>query len=91
MSAIFGYVGLDGRPAEADRLEQMRRRLAHRAPDGSRLFCQGPVGLGQAMLCTTPESLHETLSRIPLSFNSFTKRSWYSPFRRSTRPFACGE
>ena len=61
MSAIFGYFGLNGQPAEVGLLERMRSRLAHRAPDGSRIFRQGPVGLGQGMLCTTPESLHETL------------------------------
>ena len=64
MSAIFGFVSLNGQPATVDLLERMRNRLAHRAPDGSSLFFQGPVGLGQGMLCTTPESRDETLPLV---------------------------
>jgi len=61
MSAIFGIVQLDGRPVEAGDLESIRDAMAHRGPDGDRIWRDGCAGLGQSMLCTTPESLHETL------------------------------
>jgi len=35
--------------------------IAHRGPDGARVWSNGPVGLGHRMLHTTPESLHEQL------------------------------
>ena len=61
MSAIAGYLGLDGRPARADELERMTESLAHRGPDGLGIWHEGSVGLGHRMLHTTPESLSERL------------------------------
>ncbi len=37
----------------------MLGRLAHRGPDGSGAWHEGPVGVGHRMLHTTPESLNE--------------------------------
>ncbi|MCM3901866.1 MAG: asparagine synthetase B, partial [Pyrinomonadaceae bacterium] len=61
MSAIFGMHYLDDRPVPRSYLARMSEVLAHRGPDGSRLWCDGTVGLGQRMLWTTPESLNESL------------------------------
>ncbi len=61
MSAIVGFLGLDGRPAKAEDLERMVEILAHRGPDGRAIWVEGAVGLGHCMLHTTPESLNEHL------------------------------
>lgn len=37
----------------------MSERLMHRGPDGSGVWHSGSTGLGQRLLCTTPESLAE--------------------------------
>jgi asparagine synthase (glutamine-hydrolysing) len=39
----------------------MLDKASHRGPDGARAWISGPVGLGHAMLWTTPESLGEVL------------------------------
>lgn len=60
MSGIFGIFNLDGRPVDRELMERMSAALAHRGPDASGIWIDGPVGLGHRMLHTTPESLHET-------------------------------
>ena len=59
MSAIVGVLHLDGRPVDGSDLDAMLGSVAHRGPDASTTWSKGPVGLGQAMLRTTPESLSE--------------------------------
>ncbi len=61
MSGIVGLQNLDGRPADRHEIGRMVDRMAYRGPDGSAVWCEGPVGLGHLMLHTTRESLHETL------------------------------
>lgn len=61
MSAIAGLYFLDDRPVDPMDLRRMLQRLAHRGPDGSDVWSEGPIGLGHAMLWTTPESLREKL------------------------------
>lgn len=61
MSGIAGIYNLNSRPVEKTDLEQMVGVLARRGPDGSGIWNNGSVGLGHAMLWTTPESLHERL------------------------------
>lgn len=61
MSGIIGIYHLDGRHSERSLLLQMTEALAHRGPDGSDIWQDGPVGLGHCMLRTTPESLTEQL------------------------------
>lgn len=39
----------------------MNNRLSHRGPDGSSVWFAGSIALGQQMLETTPESIHEKL------------------------------
>jgi asparagine synthase (glutamine-hydrolysing) len=64
MSAIAGVLQLDGSPAEAQVIRAMVARIAHRGPDGSGTFVDGPVALGHLLLQVTPESIGE---RQPLA------------------------
>jgi len=59
MSGFAGIYNLDGRPADSALLVSMLEAIAHRGPDGLGHRSDGPVSLGSAVLCTTPESLHE--------------------------------
>jgi asparagine synthase (glutamine-hydrolysing) len=59
MSGIAGIYNLDNKPADPALLRRMIDRMAHRGPDGRGYWIEGPVGLGHAMLQTTPESLQE--------------------------------
>lgn len=63
MSAIAGIYYLDDRTVERVDLGRMIDILAHRGPDGSDIWNEGPVGIGHRMLWTTPESL---LEKLPL-------------------------
>ncbi len=60
MSGIAVIFNLDGRPVGAALLERMLAAIAHRGPDGSGRYIDGPAALGHQMLHTTPESLNET-------------------------------
>jgi len=64
MSAIYGIFHLDNRPLARSELERMGEKLAHRGPDGTRLWQSGSIGLGHRMLWTTAETLDE---RLPLT------------------------
>lgn len=59
MSGLAGIYHLDGRPVELALLERMTCQVAHRGPDASDCWIKGPIGIGHAMLQTTPESLYE--------------------------------
>ena len=61
MSAITGIFYRDGRKVDPELIKKMNNMLSHRGPDGSAVWCEGPVALGHQMLWTTPESLHEKL------------------------------
>lgn len=61
MSAIAGIFYRDGRKVNPKLIKKMNDKLSHRGPDGSAIWCEGPVALGHQMLWTTPESLHEKL------------------------------
>lgn len=63
MSGIVGVFHRDGAPSRRDELAPMLAAIAHRGPDGIHQVVDEPVGLGHAMLYTTPASLHE---RLPL-------------------------
>jgi asparagine synthase (glutamine-hydrolysing) len=60
MSGFAAVCNLDGRPVDRDLLARMINAVPYRGPDGIRIWTNGSVGFGHAMLCTTPESLHET-------------------------------
>src|ERR1700685_1884422 len=53
MSGFVGILNLDGAPADRALLERMTQSLAFRGPDAQEVWCQGPVGLGHALLQTT--------------------------------------
>lgn len=57
----MGIYFRDSRTVDPSSLELMMQLLAHRGPDGSNFWNEGPAGLGHVMLWTTPESLHEKL------------------------------
>jgi hypothetical protein len=59
MSGLAGIYQLDGRPVPPSLLERMVQRIAHRGPDASYCWIQRSIGMGHAMLHTTPESLEE--------------------------------
>ena len=51
---------LRGRPADRGLLTEMLAAIRHRGPDGLGQWVDGPVGLGHAMLASTPEAVHES-------------------------------
>ncbi len=59
MSAILGFLHLNGSPASQDDLERMHAALAAYGSDGGGLWTQGFVGLGQRLMCLTPEDRFE--------------------------------
>ena len=72
MSAIFGILNRDGRPVDPSNLALMSESMAHRGPDDQGVWFNGSSGLGQRMLQTTPESLHE---KIPAFLESSQPRA----------------
>ena len=63
MSGIIGIYFFDGRPIEKSDLEKMLNSILYRGPDKNGIWHEGAVGLGNCLLCTTPESENE---RLPL-------------------------
>ncbi|MDP3566396.1 lasso peptide isopeptide bond-forming cyclase [Sediminibacterium sp.] len=61
MSAITGIFMRNGKDVDPELMKKMNKKLSHRGPDGSDIWCEGPIGLGHQMLWTTQESLHEKL------------------------------
>jgi len=61
MSGITGIFRRDGKDVDPSDIKKMSDKIAHRGPDGSKVWCEGPVAFGHQMLHTTPESLHEIL------------------------------
>ncbi|MCP3892832.1 MAG: asparagine synthetase B [Desulfobulbaceae bacterium] len=61
MSGLCGVFHGDDRPVEASELEGMVSAIGHRGPDGRGIWQKDNVGLGNVVLHTTPESLHEKL------------------------------
>lgn len=61
MSGITGIFRRDGRDVDPSDIKKMNAKIVHRGPDGSNVWCEGPVAFGHQMLHTTPESLHEEL------------------------------
>ena len=59
MSGIVGIVNLDGTPIDRQLLQQMTDFMSYRGPDGQKIWVDGNVGFGHAMLRTTTQSLTE--------------------------------
>lgn len=75
MSAICGIYLLDrnDRPdLPRSFLDKMVQTMAHKGPDRAGILLQGCVGLGHAMLSTTPESLGEILPYTSESGSTIT-------------------
>jgi asparagine synthase (glutamine-hydrolysing) len=53
MSGFVGILNLDGAPVDRALLESMTQALAFRGPDAQGVWCDGPVGLGHALLQIT--------------------------------------
>ena len=58
MSGIAGVFFRDGHPLNRLVVADMLEVMAYRGPDGSEIWCEGSVGMGNLNLHTTPESLH---------------------------------
>lgn len=56
MSGITGLLNRDGRPIDPDLLQQMTDLMAPQGPDRQRIWRDGQVGFGHALLRTTWES-----------------------------------
>jgi len=61
MSAIFGFVCLDGRPVPPEHVQAMAEAMAGWGPDGVASCLKGSAGLGHAQLSTTPEAHYERM------------------------------
>ncbi|MCX5786313.1 MAG: asparagine synthase-related protein [Elusimicrobia bacterium] len=64
MSAIFGVINWNDQPVSANDLERMRAALAAHGADGGGIWNRGSAGLGQQLMCFTPEDRFE---RQPLA------------------------
>lgn len=61
MSSIFGIFSREGATVEKAALEKMQQKLSYWKADRSKIWCKNAMGMGQLMLCVTPESLKEHL------------------------------
>ncbi|HYG98832.1 MAG TPA: asparagine synthase-related protein [Terriglobales bacterium] len=59
MSGIAGILRLDGRALQAFELKAMAQAMAHRGPDGIRVWVNGTIGLGHNRLCTKPKGVRD--------------------------------
>jgi asparagine synthase (glutamine-hydrolysing) len=50
LSAVAGVLRFDGAPADRAGVDALLAAMAHRAPDGSAVWCDGPVALGHGAL-----------------------------------------
>ena len=64
MSAIFGLFHLNDRPVVKQHLERMSAALKAHGPDGGGIWTDGQMGIGQRLMCFTPEDRFE---RQPLT------------------------
>jgi asparagine synthase (glutamine-hydrolysing) len=60
MSAIFGIIDLEGRPIEATWISSMQKDLAHRGPEGQRIYQETSMFFGHMLFQVTPESVYDT-------------------------------
>ncbi len=63
MCGICGFINLDGSPADRGIVKRMNRALAHRGPDGSGVFVDGPMALAMRRLAIIDlEGGHQPMS-----------------------------
>jgi len=60
VSGIAALFHPDGAPAEPSTVERMLAVIPYRAVDGCGVWHRGPIAIGHARLCTTPEASAET-------------------------------
>ena len=60
MSAIFGIIDFEGRPIKPEWITSMQTDLAHRGPEGKRIYQETSMFLGHMLLQVTPESIYDT-------------------------------
>jgi asparagine synthase (glutamine-hydrolysing) len=53
VSGFIGIINLDGSPVDSQLLQDLTHFLCFRGPDAQDVWCQGPVGLGHALLQIT--------------------------------------
>jgi asparagine synthase (glutamine-hydrolysing) len=61
MSGIFGFINLDGRPANPEEFQKMAGEMGHWGPDGVGSMIQGSAAMGYAHLIVTHESPYEKM------------------------------
>jgi len=61
LSGIFGLINLNHAPVEFADLSLMADTLKRRGPDSQTFWQEGAVGLGHALLATTPSALFEPM------------------------------
>jgi asparagine synthase (glutamine-hydrolysing) len=54
VSGIVGVLNLDGAPVDREILSSMTEFMSFRGPDAQRVWCDGAVGFGNALLRTAP-------------------------------------
>ena len=59
MSGIVGMAHSEGRPVDSDLLRRMTNWLSFRGPDAQKIWVDGPVGLGCALLSHASDSERE--------------------------------
>ncbi len=59
LSGIVGILQLDGAPVDRRWLKRLTQSMAYQGPDGQQTWSKDCIGLGHALLCTTPESHNE--------------------------------
>lgn len=67
MSSIAGIVKYGGSPVEQSIIDAMLQAMAERGADAVSSHVDGAIGLGQSLLCTTPESVGEVLPFFDLA------------------------
>lgn len=63
MSALFGLINLNGQEVAQADMERMRAALAHHGDEGGGVWRRQNAGMGQRLMCFTPE---DRLERQPL-------------------------
>lgn len=82
MSAIFGIINLNDQPVDRANLDRMNAALEHHGADGGGVWTNGAAGLGQRLMCFTPEDRFE---RQPL-LNADGQRVLVTDARIDNRP-----
>src|ERR1035441_411165 len=82
MSAIFGLMHTDGQSVSPVDLELMDKALSAHGSDGGGIWKNENLGLGQRLMCLTPEDLFE---RQPL-ISTDGRRVLVSAARIDNRP-----